>query len=51
LGAKLIPKNGTVPLVVLFVWQQVYILAGSWTAVLFFSTEYEFFKSHKYSSP
>jgi hypothetical protein len=51
LGVKLIPKNGVIPLVVLFIWQQVYILARSWTAVLFFSTEYEFFKSHKYSSP
>ncbi len=50
LGAKLIPPDGTIPFVILFIWQQVYILALSWTAVLFFSTEYEFFKAHKYSS-
>jgi len=51
LGAKLIPKSGVIPLVILFVWHQVYILAMSWTTVLFFSTECEFFKTHKYSPP
>ncbi|MDH7511652.1 MAG: hypothetical protein QHH14_01750 [Clostridiales bacterium] len=50
LGARLIPKNSISPLVILFIWQQVYILARSWTTVLFFSTEYEFFKTHKYSA-
>ena len=51
LGAKLIPHDGTIPFMILFIWQQVYMLAMSWTAVLFFSTECEFFKAHKYSSP
>jgi hypothetical protein len=51
LGAMLISKSGIISLVVLFVWQQAYILAGSWIKVLFFSTEFEFFKAHKYSLP
>jgi len=47
-GAKLIPRGGVILFVILFIWQQVYILARSWTTVLFFSTEYAFFKTHKY---
>lgn len=48
LGAKAIPATGIIPLGILFLWQQAYILALAWTAVLFFSTEYEFFKVHQY---
>lgn len=46
LGAKIIPKNGFIAFGVALIWQQIYILALSWTSLLFFSTEVEFFKLH-----
>jgi len=48
LGAKAIPAGGVIPLGILFLWQQVYVLALAWIVVFFFSTEYEFFKAHQY---
>jgi hypothetical protein len=45
IGARYLPKSGLVPGVIFFLWQQVYILGRLWTTVLFFSTEYHFWKS------
>lgn len=42
--SQIFPSTG--PLwVVLFIWQQIYILSKMWTRVLFFSTEYHFYKT------
>lgn len=44
-----LPKLGFM-LTLAFIWQQVYILSKMWTKVLFFSTEYHFFETHRASS-
>lgn len=41
---QILPGSGLL-LIVFFVWQQIYVLSKMWTRVLFFSTEYHFFKS------
>jgi hypothetical protein len=41
-----LPKIGVL-LVVVFVWQQVYVLSRMWTKILFYSTEYHFYDFHK----
>lgn len=45
-ATNFMPKAGTF-LIVLFIWQQVYIFSKMWVKVLFFSTEYHFLKIHK----
>jgi len=45
--ARVLPKTGLIPMMIVFLWQQTYIFAKTWTAVLFFSTEYHFLKAHK----
>ncbi|MFP4082609.1 MAG: hypothetical protein ACLFVG_07605 [Candidatus Aminicenantes bacterium] len=42
--SRLLTSIGLV-FVVAFIWQQIYILSRMWIRVLFFSTEYHFFKS------
>ncbi len=44
--AKAMPKTGIGPLL-LFLWQQAYILVRLWITILFFATEYGFLKSHQ----
>ncbi len=44
--AKAMPKAGIGPLL-LFLWQQAYILVRLWITILFFATEYGFLKSHQ----
>jgi len=44
-----LPKLGFM-LTLAFIWQQVYILSKMWTKILFFSTEYHFFETHRASS-
>jgi hypothetical protein len=44
--AKSIPKTGAGPLL-LFLWQQAYILARIWTGILFTATEYHFLKAQR----
>jgi len=41
-----LPKIGVL-LIVGFIWQQMYVLSRMWTKILFYSTEYHFFNSHK----
>jgi hypothetical protein len=43
--ARILPLENSIPTVILFLWQQAYIFGRVWTSVLFFSTEYTFFKS------
>ena len=43
---QLLPKIGIL-LIVGFIWQQTYVLSRMWTKILFYSTEYHFFNSHK----
>jgi hypothetical protein len=44
--AKVLPKAGIGPLL-LFLWQQAYILMRLWITILFFTTEYGFLKSQR----
>jgi hypothetical protein len=44
--AKILPKTGLGPML-LFLWQQAYVLVRLWTGVLFFATEYHFLKAHR----
>jgi hypothetical protein len=44
---KWIPDSGSGALLVLFLWQQGYIVARLGTAILFFSTEYQFFRAQQ----
>lgn len=44
--AKALPKTGIGPLL-LFLWQQAYILVRIWTTILFFATEYGFLQSRR----
>jgi hypothetical protein len=48
--ARNLPKTGLIPMIIVFLWQQAYIFGRAWTSVLFFSTEYHFFKIHKVPS-
>jgi hypothetical protein len=45
-AAKALPKAGLGPLL-LFLWQQAYIVVRLWITILFFTTEYNFLKSQK----
>jgi len=45
--ARVLPKTGFIPMIIVFLWQQAYIFAKIWTAVLFFSTEFHFFRMQK----
>jgi hypothetical protein len=45
--ARVLPKTGIIPMIIVFLWQQAYIFAKAWTTLLFFSTEYHFFKANK----
>jgi len=44
IASQILPSTGLL-WIVLFIWQQIYILSRMWTRVLFFSTEYHFYKS------
>jgi hypothetical protein len=44
---KWIPVSGGGALLILFLWQQAYIVARLFTAVLFFTTEYQFFRAQQ----
>ena len=43
---QLLPKIGLLVILV-FIWQQAYILTKMWTKILFYSTEYHFFNVYK----
>jgi hypothetical protein len=43
---QFLPNIGVL-LIVGFIWQQTYVLSRMWTKILFYSTEYHFFNSHK----
>lgn len=45
--ARILPKTGLIPIIIVFLWQQAYIFGRVWTSVLFFSTEYQFLKIYK----
>jgi hypothetical protein len=44
--SNILPKAGAL-LIVLFIWQQVYIFSKMWGKTLFFSTECQFLRIHK----
>jgi len=44
---KWIPASGGGALLILFLWQQAYVVARMATAVLFLSTEYQFFRAQQ----
>jgi hypothetical protein len=45
--ARVLPPTRLIPMVIVFLWQQAYVFARAWVGVLFFSTEYDFFKIHQ----
>lgn len=47
--ARVLPKNRPLLVLLVFIWQQLYILARQWSKVLFFATELEFME--KYQTP
>jgi len=49
LVGRILPELSPVYLAIIFIWQQLYVLARMWTKVLFFSTEYQFFKIRQIS--
>jgi len=44
--SRVLPYSGFF-IVILFIWQQIYILTRMWIKILFFSTEYHFLIHHK----
>jgi hypothetical protein len=46
-----IPGSGAGPLLILFLWQQAYMVARLGTAILFFATEYQFFRTQQPALP
>lgn len=48
--AKILPSPGSLVIIV-FIWQQLYILSRMWVKILFFSTEYHFLVYYKTSLP
>lgn len=47
LGISRILPPSVIFVIVVFIWQQIYILTRLWTKILFFSTEYHFFIQDK----
>jgi hypothetical protein len=45
--ARIIPKNRPLLVLLVFLWQQIYILCRQWSKVLFFATELEFTRRQK----
>lgn len=45
--ARVLPKNRPLLVLLLFLWQQFYILCRQWSRVVFFATEVEFAKQHQ----
>lgn len=46
--SKILPSSASF-MVIVFIWQQLYILSRMWIKILFFSTEYHFLIHHKAS--
>jgi hypothetical protein len=44
---RLLPRSGAIPALALFLWQQVYVFAAGWLGVLFFATEYHYWKAQQ----
>jgi hypothetical protein len=45
--ARILPKNRPLLVLLVFLWQQFYILCRQWSKVLFFATEIAFLKRHQ----
>lgn len=45
--ARLIPKNRPLLVLLVFLWQQIYIIGRQWSKVLFFASELEFVRQHR----
>ncbi|HUU04822.1 MAG TPA: hypothetical protein VMZ49_02975 [Patescibacteria group bacterium] len=45
--ARLLPKNRPLLVLLVFIWQQIYILCRQWSKVLFFASELEFVRQHQ----
>lgn len=45
--ARLMPKNRPLLVLLVFLWQQFYVLCRQWSKVLFFASELEFVKQHR----
>ena len=44
---RILPKNRPLLVLLVFVWQQIYILCRQWSKVLFFASELEFVRQHQ----
>lgn len=49
--ARILPNNRPLLVLLVFIWQQLYILARQWTKVLFFASEIEFVKNYQTPAP
>ena len=49
--ARILPKNRPLLVLLVFIWQQLYILCRQWSKVLFFATGLEFIKQHQEPTP
>jgi hypothetical protein len=45
--ARILPKNRPLLVLLVFLWQQAYILCRQWSKVLFFATELKFVEQHR----
>ena len=45
--ARLLPKNRPLLVLLVFLWQQFYVLCRQWSKVLFFASELEFVRQHQ----
>jgi hypothetical protein len=48
--ARLLPKNRPLMVLLVFLWQQAYILCRQWSKVLFFASELKFVEKHRETS-
>jgi hypothetical protein len=45
--ARILPKDRPLMVLLVFIWQQAYVLARQWSKVLFFATELKFVEQHR----
>ena len=48
--SKILPSSGYA-VIMIFIWQQLYLLSRMWVKMLFFATEYHFLVHHKTTFP
>jgi hypothetical protein len=49
--ARILPKDRPLLVLLVFIWQQIYVLCRQWSKVLFFATEFKFVEQHQTPTP